>query len=89
MRRAAPADSRAECAPECTKANVSGTKPNSCRGIGGRRRFCFMGLSEITKRAETAMVRLANDNMVKHLNFQKLTGANKVTGHFDVSFRRG
>jgi hypothetical protein len=68
---------------------VSGTNPNSCCDIGKRRLFRFMGLSEITKRAETGMVRLANDDMVKHFDFQKLTGADEVAGHFDVSFGRG
>jgi hypothetical protein len=48
-----------------------------------------MGLSEITKFAETGAIRLANNDMVKQFDFQKLTGANKVTGHFDVGFRRG
>jgi hypothetical protein len=71
------------------RVNVSGTKANSCCGIGKRRLFRFMGLSEITKRTETGMVRLADDDMVKHFDFQKLTGANKVAGHFDVCFGRG
>ena len=36
--------------------------------------FVFIGLGKISKFAETGMVRLADNNVVKNFDFQKLPG---------------
>jgi hypothetical protein len=34
------------------------------------------------------MIRIADDHVVKHLDFQELTRADKIAGNFDISLRR-
>src|SRR5580658_7788072 len=50
--------------------------------------FVLINSSEITKLAKTGVVSGSDDNMVKDFDFQKLTGADEITGHFDVGFTR-
>ena len=41
-------------------------------------------LVKIAKFAQGTMVLITDDDMVNQFEFQKLTGANQITGHFDV-----
>ena len=45
-----------------------------------------MGLSEITKFAERGMVWVAQNYVVMHFDFKKLSGAYEVACHLNVSF---
>lgn len=43
---------------------------------------------EIAKTAKTAVVGIANDDVVKDFDFEKLASSNEITGDFDVGFGR-
>lgn len=43
---------------------------------------------KISQLQQGAMFWIANDDMVKDFDFDKLAGADEVAGHFDVGFRR-
>lgn len=47
-----------------------------------------IGSMEIAKIAKTDMVGVSHDNVIEHLDLEKLAGANEVTRDRDVGFRR-
>ena len=50
-------------------------------------RGCFLAV-EVAKRTQGTMVRISDDDMIEHFDFQKLSRTDQIAGHLDVGLGR-